>query len=59
MQSGEVILTYCGKGRVEPRLVTSRSHLPASLRQIDISHLLPLPGGRVGYVVMSDEPGVE
>jgi hypothetical protein len=57
IQSGDVILGYCRRGRIEPRLVTSQSHLSASIRQIDISDLLPLPGGHVGYVMVSDETG--
>ena len=55
MQSGDVVLAYCRhNGRIEPRLVTSQSHLSANIRHIDVSGLLPLPSNQVGYVVVSD-----
>jgi hypothetical protein len=52
IQSGDVILIYHHNGRIEPRLVTSQSHLSGNIRHIDVSDLLPLPNSRVGYVVL-------
>lgn len=54
IQSGNVILTYGPNGRIRPRLVTTRSPIAASIRHLDVSDLLPLPSGQVGYAVLAE-----
>ena len=54
MQTGEVILTYYQNGRIRPRLVTSQSADSTNILKIDVSDLIPLPSGQVGYAILAD-----
>jgi pyoverdine/dityrosine biosynthesis protein len=51
LQSGDVVLAYRDRDRIEPRLVTSQSPWAAGIRWLDVPDLLPLPGKQVGFVI--------
>ena len=51
LQSGDVVLAYRDRDRIEPRLVTSQSPWAADIRWLDVPDLLPWPGTQVGFVI--------
>jgi hypothetical protein len=50
IQSGEVVLVCRPNGKTVPKLVTSQSDAISHIECVDISDIVPLPAGKIGYI---------